>query len=68
MKKTNRKNPLLKERDLRKAIAIRKRQLAFDNYPKQLQDYMTRMGLNPYEKHIDDMVEYREFKPTSERN
>lgn len=67
MNKSNHKNPLSKEHDLKKAIAIRRKQIAFDKYPKALQEYMTRRGLNPYEKHIDDMVEYREFTPTTER-
>lgn len=60
-------NKKLSLKDLRKAFEQRRRQLAFDKYPKVLQEYMTRMGLNPYEKHIDDMVEYREFTPTTER-
>ena len=68
MNKSKPKNPILdKEHDLNKAFAIRKKQIAFDKYPKGLKELMTRMGLNPYERHIDDMVEYREFTPTTER-
>ena len=66
MNESKHKNPILeKEHDLNKAFAIRKKQIAFDKYPKRLQEFMTRMGLNPYETHIDDMVEYREFTPTT---
>ena len=64
MNKSKHTNPLRGEHDLSKAIAIRRKQIAFDKYPKGLQELLTRMGLNPYETHIDDMVEYREFTPT----
>ena len=59
---------LAKEHNLRKAIAIRRRQIIFDNYPEGLQEFLTRIGLNPYKTHIDDMIEHRNFTVDSKEN
>ena len=65
----NKSNTVLaKEHDLKKAIAIRRKQIAFDKYPEALQEFMTRIGLNPYKTHIDDMIEYRDFIVNSKEN
>ena len=58
MKITKHKKRVTTE-ELRKAIRTRRRQLAFDKYPKELQDFLTRTGANPYLKDSDDIIEYR---------
>ena len=45
--------------DAWKAFRQRKRQLAFDEYPKAFQEYLTKRGLNPYLNDVDDMIEYK---------
>ena len=46
-------NKHLTTEDIRKLIRMRKRQLAFDSYPKPLQDYLTRTGMNPYKDDVE---------------
>lgn len=53
--------------DLAKAIRLRKRQLAFDKYPKPLQDFLTREGMNPYMDDVESRIQYRDFSITTER-
>lgn len=66
------KNPLQKKRvttdDLAKAIRLKKRQLAFDKYPKPLQDFLTREGMNPYNDDVESRIQYRDFTVDTERN
>lgn len=50
--------------ELNKAFQRRKRQLAFDNYPKSLQEFMTRIGMNPYEEESEERIQYRDFTVT----
>lgn len=66
MNRTNTKH--LSCDELRKLIRIRKKQIAFDSYPKQLQDYLTRTGMNPYKDDVDNHIEYRDFNFTVKEN
>ena len=70
MKKTNKKENANTEKlsitqlsitleELRKKIERRKRQIAFDKYPKNYQDYLTARGLNPYITDPDEQIEYK---------
>ena len=45
--------------DLRKAIQRRKKQIAFDKYPKELQECLTEAGMNPYEEDYENRIEHR---------
>ena len=54
--------------DVRKLIRIRKRQLVFDTYPKALQDYLTRTGMNPYKDDVEHRIVYRDFTITAKEN
>lgn len=44
--------------EIRRKMLRRRRQLAFDSYPKSLQDFLTRKGLNPYEHDTTDCIEH----------
>ena len=63
MKKSSNKH--LTTEDIRKLIRIRKRQLAFDKYPKGLQEYLTRTGMNPYKDDVENRIVYRDFNITA---
>lgn len=47
--------------EARKKIFKRKKQLAFDSYPKDLQDFLTRRGTNPYQQETEDCIEHAEL-------
>ncbi len=66
MNKTNKKH--LSYEDIKKLIRIRRRQLAFDSYPKALQDYLTRTGMNPYQDDVEARIVYRDFTITAKEN
>lgn len=66
MRKTTKKH--LKIEDIKKLIRMRKRQLAFDRYPKPLQDYLTRTGMNPYKDDVENRIVYRDFTITAKEN
>lgn len=53
--------------ELKQLIRRRKRQIAFDTYPKDLQDFMTKKGLNPYMDDVETRIEYRDFTVSAER-
>ena len=61
----NATNKHLTTEDIRKLIRIKKRQLAFDTYPKPLQDYLTRTGMNPYKDDVENRIVYRDFNITA---
>ena len=65
MSKTKTKPITIEE--VKRKIALRRRQIAFDNYSKKVQDVMTRLGLNPYETDTEERIVYREFNVTIER-
>ena len=54
--------------EIRRKIWLRKRQLAFDTYPKALQEFLTRNGMNPYLDGMENRIEYREFIITAKEN
>lgn len=63
MGKNNKKHLTFEE--VRMLIRKRKRQLAFDSYPKGLQDYLTRNGMNPYKDDVENRIVYRDFNITT---
>ena len=66
MKNTTNKH--LTFEDIRKLIRIRKRQIAFDTYPKALQEYLTRTGMNPYKDDVENRIVYRDFTITAKES
>lgn len=54
--------------ELDKLFRRRRRQLAFDTYPKPLQDYLTRTGMNPYKDDVENRIVYRDFSFTVKEN
>lgn len=54
--------------EVRRKLWLRKRQLNFDTYPKALQEFLTRNGMNPYLEGTENRIEYREFIITAKEN
>lgn len=61
--KENYKDSIELLEELINLIKIRIRQMAFDDYPKELQDYMTKRGLNPYMNSRKEVIEYKDIRP-----
>ena len=49
----------VKTDDLKNAIRIRKKQIAFDSYPEELRNFLTRIGMNPYDADYENRIEHR---------
>lgn len=47
--------------ELTRLIYKRRRQITFDKYPKPLQEFLTRIGANPYKNDPENIIEYRGF-------